>query len=136
MWYSQMAKVEGQYTGRSAMATWGAGNFDSDGAFDFIFEQIERYVALINEIFADEEYRFLLDEDAETELMPSVEILILLCERCNNVLPEGLKVDAWKQRYLAMYDAQIDDLAPVPGFKEERRAVIERTFDRLLKHQR
>jgi hypothetical protein len=118
------------------MGTWGAGTFDSDGASDFIFEQTDRYVALINEIFADEEYRFLLDEDAEAELMPSVEILILLCERCNGVLPEGLDIGAWKQRYLAMYDDQSDRLEPVAGFKEERRAVIEKTFDRLLKWQR
>jgi Domain of unknown function (DUF4259) len=118
------------------MGTWGTGNFDSDGASDFIFEQIDRFVALINEIFADEEYRFRLDEDAEAELMPSVEILILLCEHCSGVLPEGLDISAWKQRYLEMYDAQADGLAPVPGFKEERRAVIEKTFDRLLQWQR
>ena len=99
-------------------------------------EQIDRYITLINEIFADEEYRFLLDEDAEGELMPSVEILILLCEHCNGVLPEDLDVAAWKQRYLAMYDVQINGLDPVPGHKEERRAVIESTFDRLLTYQR
>ncbi len=81
-------------------------------------------------------YRFLLDEDAETELMPSIEILILLCEHCTGVLPEDLDVAAWKQRYLVLYDEQIDHLAPVPGFKEERRAVIEKTLDRLLKWQR
>jgi len=118
------------------MGTWGAGNFDSDGASDFIFEQIDRYVALINEIFADEESRFRLDEDAETELMPSVEILLLMCEHCNGVLPKGLDISAWKQRYLEMYDAQIDGLEPVVGFKEERRAVIEQAFDRLLRWQR
>ena len=39
-------------------------------------------------------------------------------------------------RYLEMFDAHIDHLAPVPGFKEERRAVIESTFDRLLPYQR
>jgi hypothetical protein len=117
------------------MGTWGAGNFASDAALDFIAHQMRRYITLINEIFADED-RFRLDEDAEGELMPSVEILILLCERCAGILPKGLDVTAWKQRYLEMYDAQIDGLAPVPGHKEERRAVIERTFDRLLTHQR
>ena len=68
--------------------------------------------------------------------MPSVEILILLCEHSGGVLPKGLDVAAWKELYLDMYDAQIDGLAPVPGHKEERRAVIETTFDRLLTHQR
>ncbi len=36
------------------MGTWGSGNFDSDGAFDFIFEQIDRYITIINEILADD----------------------------------------------------------------------------------
>jgi hypothetical protein len=117
------------------MGTWGAGNFDSDAALDFIGEQIRRYIAIINEVFAVE-YRFRLDEDAEGELIPSVEILIFLCEHCGGILPSGLDVAAWKQRYLAMYDAQISGLAPVGGYKEERRALIESTFDRLLTHQR
>ena len=117
------------------MGTWGAGNFASDAALDFIAHQMRRYITLINEIFADED-RFRLDEDAESELMPSVEILIVLCEHCAGILPKGLDVAAWKQRYLEMYDAQIDGLAPVPGHKEERRTVIEHTFDRLLTHQR
>ena len=47
-----------------------------------------------------------------------------------------LDIAAWKQRYLEMYDAQIDGLEPVAGFKTARRAVIERTFDRLLQSQR
>jgi hypothetical protein len=117
------------------MGTWGAGNFANDAALDFIGHEIDRYITLINEIFADED-RFRLDEDAEGELMPSVEILIVLCERCAGILPTGLDIAAWKQRYLEMYDAQIDGLAPVPGHKEERRAVIETTFDRLLIYQR
>src|SRR6476646_1436739 len=118
------------------MGTWGAGNFDSDGAFDFIDEQIDRYITLVTEICADEEYRFRLDEDAEAELMPSIELLIFLCEHCGGVLPTGLDIAAWKQRYLAMYDADINYLEPSPEIKEERRAVIERTFDRLLHYQR
>ena len=75
------------------MGTWGAGNFASDAALDLIAHQVRRYITLINEIFADED-RFRLDEDAEGELMPSVEILILMCERCAGILPKGLDVTA------------------------------------------
>jgi Domain of unknown function (DUF4259) len=118
------------------MGTWGVGNFDSDGAIDVIDEQIDRYITFIKEIFADEVYRFRLDEDAEAELIPSVEILIFLCERCGGVLPEGLDIAAWKQRYLTMYDEQIDGLKLRGHQKEQRHAVIASTFDRLLPYQR
>src|SRR5262245_36285860 len=133
-WVSGIARPVFQ-NGNSAMGTWGAGNFDSDAALDFVGEQIRRYIALINEVFAVA-YRFRLDEEADGELIPSVEILILLCEHCGGVLPSWLDVAAWKQRYLAMYDAQISGLAPVGGYGDERRAVIESTFDRLFTHQR
>jgi hypothetical protein len=117
------------------MGTWGFGNFESDAALDFVDEQIDRFVAIITEVFADEQ-RSLLDEDAEGQLMPSVEILILLCEHSSAALPKEIDVAAWKRRYLELYDAQIDGLSAAPGYKEARRAVIESTFDRLLPHQR
>ena len=116
------------------MGTWGYGNFESDAALDFVDEQIDRFVAIITEIFADGQ-RFLLDEDGESQLMPSVEILILLCEHCGALLPQEIDVAAWKRRYLEMYDAQIDGVSAAPGYKEARRAVIESSFDRLLPHQ-
>jgi hypothetical protein len=34
------------------MGTWGASTFDSDAALDFIHEQMDRYVSLVEEIFA------------------------------------------------------------------------------------
>ena len=42
------------------MGTWGASNFASDAALDFIAHQMRRYITLIDEIFADED-RFRLD---------------------------------------------------------------------------
>jgi hypothetical protein len=116
------------------MGTWGADNFASDMALDFINEQVDHYVGVMEEIFGDEG-RFRLDEDAEGMLMPSVEILILLCEQCHGVLSEGVDVAGWKARYLAMYDDQIDGLDPALDFKQERRAVIAATFDKLLHWQ-
>src|SRR5262249_4859264 len=99
------------------MGTWGTGNFESDDALDFVDEQIDRFVAIITEIFADEQ-RFRLDEGAEGQLMPSVEILILLCERSRALLPTEIDVAALKRRYLDMYDAQIDGLSAAPGYWE------------------
>jgi hypothetical protein len=115
---------------RNIMGTWGSGNFDSDSALDFIGGEVRRHIREIDAIMADE-VRFRLDEDAEAMLMPSVVMLSLLCEHCHSGLPRDLDADAWKARYLAMFDEQIGGLAPAPGFAEERRAIIAATFDHL-----
>jgi hypothetical protein len=112
------------------MGTWGAGNFDSDYALDFLDAEVRRHVEAIEGIFADDEL-FQLDEDAEAVLIPNVFILGLLCEHCRAHLPATIDVGSWKARYLAMFDREIDGLEPAPGFKDERRFVIAATFDRL-----
>jgi hypothetical protein len=72
------------------VGTWGVDAFESDAALDFVDEQIDRFVAIITAVFTDEQ-RFLLDEDAEGQPLPSVEIQLLLCERCGAVLPKGIE---------------------------------------------
>jgi hypothetical protein len=52
-------------------------SFISDAAFMFINSEMERHVQAIEDIFADEDYRFRLDEDAEAELIPRIEIMLL-----------------------------------------------------------
>src|SRR5262249_52273732 len=115
---------------RDKMGIWGPGNFDSDYALDFLDAEVRRHIDAIEGIFADEAL-FQLDEDAEAVLIPSVFLLSLLCEHCRAQLPTSVHVAQWKARYLAMYDREIDGLAPAPGFKGERRFVIAATFDRL-----
>lgn len=117
------------------MSTWGASTFQNDAALDFINAEIDRHVSAIEEIFGDE-LRFNLDEDVEGELMPRVEILIALCERCHGVLQENMDIAAWKARYLTMYDEQINGMEPSDDLKQQRRAVIADTFDRLVDHHR
>lgn len=117
------------------MSAWGANTFQNDAALDFINEEIDRHISAIEDVFADED-RFALDEGAEGELMPRVEILLLLCEHCGRALPEKLDPATWKARYLAMYDEQIDGLEPSEELKRQRRAIIEATFDRLISQHR
>jgi hypothetical protein len=112
------------------MGTWGAGNFDSDYALDFLDSEVQRQLDTIERIFADDEL-FQLDEDAEAVLLPSVFILCLLCEHCHAHLPASHDVAQWKACYLAMYDRQITAMEAAPGFQDERRFVIAATFDRL-----
>src|SRR5262245_13955235 len=98
------------------MGTWSEENFGNDGARDYLAMLTAKLVATINEVFADPE-RTALDEDGETLLMPSVEVLALLCERYDVAPPRPATVRQWHQTYLAVYDGQIDNLRPKGDYK-------------------
>ena len=121
------------------MGTWGPGNFDSDDAVDYLSEVIGGFVGNVEQWFA--QGRASLDDQGEGRLMPTVEMISVLCDWCTGG-PPAIRVVApprpglvrrWKQQYLEIYDAQIDGLLPPGGdsFGPERRAHIVRTFDRL-----
>jgi hypothetical protein len=109
------------------MKTRDTDNFANDGARDYLALLTARLVATITEIVADDD-RLGLDEDGESMLMPSVEILALLCERYGTQTPKPAQVRQWGQKYLAAYDATIDRLDPGPAYKAGRRKVIDKTF--------
>ncbi|BDI28223.1 hypothetical protein CCAX7_002740 [Capsulimonas corticalis] len=112
------------------MGTWGAGNFDSDGALDYISGVVDDLEGKIEDILTDED-RSALDEEGEGVLVPSVAILSALHETVQAPTPEPAVVARWRAQYLAIYDGQIDDLDPDDGYKDERRQVIQSTFDKL-----
>ncbi len=112
------------------MGTWGAGNFDNDGALDYAGSVIDKFTARIEECFSGEDLADL-DEDGETVLMPSVEMICVISERCGAAPPRADVVAGWRERYLRIYDEQIDSLEPADGYTDERRKVIEETFTRL-----
>ena len=115
------------------MGTLGPGTFDNDAASDFTNEEMRRHAWAIESIFADSQ-RFRLDEDAEGELMPRIAILALLIAHCGGVLRQTPDdIAAWKARYLEMYDDQNDELEPKEDYKPRRRAVIEASFDQLIR---
>lgn len=116
------------------MGTWSAGNFENDGALDFVGDLVDQLIEGIERCF--EESGADLDEEGEAVLVPSVEIISLLCERCNAAPPDPEAVKSWKEEYLEIYDAQIDQLDPDPDYQVERRRTIEQTFDRLLEQSR
>ena len=119
------------------MGTWGPGNFDSDWALDYLghlTDGLERYIQSILDHQPQgpgDYYQASLDELGESRLMPSVAILITLHETFGGGVPRPETVAGWRDRYLRIYDAEIDQLAPGPGFKEQRRQVIADTFARL-----
>jgi hypothetical protein len=109
------------------MGEWTEDNFGNDGAKDYLAMMTAKLVATIREVVGDDE-RIVPDEDGESLLMPSVEILALLCERCNAAPPRPATVKQWHEKYQAAFDAGIDKMKPPPGFKANRRRVIENTF--------
>jgi hypothetical protein len=120
------------------VGTWGPGNFDGDEAVDYVSEVVDGFVDTVAQVFA--QGRASLDDRGEGRLMPSVEMISVLCEWCRGASairvvapPRPGVVRQWKQRYLEIYDEEIDGLL-LPGkehFGAERRAHIVRTFDRL-----
>jgi hypothetical protein len=114
-----------------AMGTWGPGNFDSDCAFAYLCEVVDGLATTVEQLFV--RGRASLDDQGEGRLMPTVEMISVLCDWCYGAPPRPPVVRRWKRRYLEIYDDQIDGLL-LPGgegFGPERRAHIVRTFDRL-----
>jgi hypothetical protein len=113
------------------MGTWGPGNFQNDGALDWLAEVVdeleETVLSRIDTPAAD------IDEEGESHLMPAVELLATLADRHGAIPPHPDVVSAWAANYLQRYDGRIDALAPSADYKKERRDVIEATFDRLLR---
>jgi hypothetical protein len=109
------------------MATWSEDNFGNDGAREYLGLLTARLVATITEVLADPE-RTALDEDGESLLMPSVEVLALLCERYAAEPPRPATVRQWHEKYLAVFDREIDGLKRRADYKTARRKVIGNTF--------
>ena len=108
------------------MGTAGAGNFDNDAAYCWLADVVEEN--LIRTI--DASIREFDATEAEW-LMGAVEVLCALGEQFSAPVPDLKKVKEWRESYVRCWNTVIDSLGPVPGFKQERLQVIERTFDRL-----
>jgi hypothetical protein len=109
------------------MATRRDDNFGNQGARDYLALRAAQLVANISEVVSSKQ-RIRPDEDGESMLMPSVELLALVCERYGAVPPKPETVRSWSEKYLRAYDRadEFDDASP--GFRGSRRKVIEQTF--------
>jgi hypothetical protein len=106
--------------------TWGAGNLDNEGAAQYLAVLATELVATITEITGSRS-RLRPGEDGEGMLMPSVDVLAMLCERYGAEPPRPEAVRQWHEKYLKAYDGD-DRTEPAPGFRAGRRKVIEQTF--------
>jgi len=109
------------------MGTCGEDNFANEGARDYLGMLATQLMATINAVESNPA-RLALDEDGESMLMPSIEILALLCERAGAVPPKPARVRQWAKKYLDQYAQTIDGLSPSEEYKTGRRTVIANTF--------
>ena len=110
------------------MGTWGLGNFESDGALDYLDELIYRLTDTIVGYFNKDN----ADIGETSELMPTVAIMLALVKECHAAPPKADVIEGWRSKYIAIYDERIDALEPNWEYKAERRKVIDETFLELI----
>ncbi|MCX4866788.1 DUF4259 domain-containing protein [Streptomyces sp. NBC_00257] len=115
------------------MGTWGSGNFDSDTAADHLSGITGRLVSEIEEAMAGDPVGLEPDEYDGVAVPCNVELLCLMAEQgyVGAGVPEPAVVEKWKKTFMDVWERTIDGLEPGPGHKEDRRAELIRTFDRL-----
>lgn len=115
------------------MGTWGSGNFESDTARDYLSSFMDRLVTEVAEVMDGDPVEIEPDEYWGVALPCQLELLTVLVRAGHTsdtpLRPEA--VERWKARFMAVWEDTIDGLEPAPGHKEERRAVLIRTFDEL-----
>lgn len=115
------------------MGVWGAENFANDTAFCYALDEVVNpLTAQLRRVIQDPA---LADpgQDASFKIMAAAEMLAVLCEQLRLAPPATELVEECRDLCLRGWDEGIDKLDPKPGYKEERRAVIAATFERLLK---
>lgn len=118
-----------------AMGTWGNGNFDSDTAADHLSILAARLLEETKTAMASKPVELEASEYWGVAVPCNVELMALLAEQqwVGAMVPDLTTVRAWKQTYLAIWDASIDGLSPSAEWKAARRAILVATFDRLAK---
>ncbi|MGW4027829.1 DUF4259 domain-containing protein [Streptomyces sp. NPDC004838] len=115
------------------MGTWGSGNFDSDTAADHLGDITGRLLTEVAEAMAGDPVALEPDDYWGVAVPCNLELLHLLASQghVGAELPKAEVVAGWKDTFMAVWEGSIDDLGPAPGFKDERRAALTRTFDQL-----
>ena len=124
------------------MGTWGPGNFENDCAADHLYALCAPLLEAVEQAMADPE--LIQPDEEDGDLVPAnLEIIACLSEYLGRyehgdlakmlspcLLPPPETVARWKQIYLEVWDANIDGLDPDPAYKQQRREVLVKTFDR------
>ena len=113
------------------MSRWDEGNFDTDLAPEILLLIVFQLLKHIQECLDDDERDRLLC--GETEVMPSLDILLTLSKAYPNIALPALKdfpITAWKTKYLDIFEQDID-LPTDDKFRIKRRSIIQGTFSQL-----
>ncbi|GAA2746803.1 DUF4259 domain-containing protein [Kitasatospora cinereorecta] len=115
------------------MGTWGSGNFESDTALDHLSIAVDRLVTEVAEAIAGDPVDLEPDEYWGVAVPCNLELLHVLVQAGYGAesLPEAGVVKEWQRTFMAVWERTVDGLGPSPSFKEERRSVLNRTFDQL-----
>jgi hypothetical protein len=125
------------------MGTWGGGVFQGDSALDHLEALCEPMLDRIEKTLGSTA-RMRKDLEKET-LLCDIDLLTAISEHVskNNrgvfrlgwvypvVLPEPKEIEGWKAQYLEIWEANVDEYGPTPGYKRTRRKVIVEVFDRF-----
>lgn len=107
------------------MGTWNVGNFDNDEALDYVGELMDELEARVDKFLGSTDPDL---GEGESMVLPTIVIMQLLSEHTGAAPPKPDLIEKWRENYLAVFDAQIDDFEPADGYKDKRREVIARTF--------
>ncbi|WP_406096256.1 DUF4259 domain-containing protein [Streptomyces sp. NBC_01013] len=115
------------------MGTWGAGNFDSDTAADHLGDLVHRLVTEVTDAMAGDPVELEPDEYGGVTVPCNLELLLVLDRQgwVGVTLPPAEVIRSWQKTFLGVWEATIDGLAPDRAHKDERRAVLNETFERL-----
>ena len=114
------------------MGVWGPGNFERDDALNVLGWWYQNLVDDIRQTFNRDHQQTLYEDYGESRIVANIDILIILVEHYEsypNLQPD--EVMQWKQNYLESFERTIHSYIPASGFVEERRKIIETTFDKL-----
>jgi hypothetical protein len=120
------------------MGDWGTGNFENDTAADHLSILTDRLITEVTDAMAGDAVEIEPDEYWGVAVPANLELLSLLARQgyVGASLPGAEVVEGWKKTYMAVWEGCIDGLAPSPGYKDERRTVLIRTFDELAELRR
>lgn len=114
------------------MNIWGTGIFENDEAADYLDGLVDGLISEADEIVRNSK-RAALDQEGETAFMPLAGIILTLCDHLGAAPPEPKTAAEWKDRYLQIFDEQIDEYVPDEDFQTARRAEVEETLSELLR---
>lgn len=119
------------------MGTWDSGNFDDDTAADHLGIVTDKLVAELTKMMKKPK-DLGPDEYFGVAVPCQIELLNVICRQkwVGVTLPEPELISEWKTKYMAVWDACIDDLEPKPAYKKARRKVLVATFNELVRHSR